>query len=88
MELSTRHDYPQNDFTLENRFATLSDYLRYTPVLMQTPWFFKMSPPWHLSYLDKFSLDGILALGKLGYELPTPTGSWLPFYYNDKKDYV
>ena len=25
---------------------------------MQTPWIFKMTPPWHLSYLDRLLLDG------------------------------
>ena len=37
--------------------------LRFTPVLMQTPGIFSMSPPWHLSYFDKLLLDGQLALG-------------------------
>ncbi len=47
--LINRHDAPENDFTLENTFLSQSDGSRYTPILIQTPWFFRMSPPWHLS---------------------------------------
>jgi hypothetical protein len=84
-ELNARSDAPENDFTLENSFHQ-SDQARFTPVLIQTPWLFKISPPWHLSYLDKLMLDGLLALGlERGNEFPTPVGSWLPFFYNDKK---
>lgn len=87
-----RLDQPENDFTLENLFFNQSDYFRFTPLLMQTPWFFKMSPPWHLSYMDKLFLDGLLASGftsvatiERAAKFPTPVGSWLPFFYNDKK---
>lgn len=87
-----RHDNPDDDFTLENSFSSLSRGSRYTPILRRTPWFFRMSPPWHLSYLDKLFLDGLLAFGLAGpsglkqaAEFPTPMGSWLPFFYNDKK---
>lgn len=87
-----RLDQPENDFTLENLFSNQSDYFRFTPLLMQTPWFFKMSPPWHLSYMDKLFLDGLLASGftsvatiERAAKFPTPVGSWLPFLYNDKK---
>ena len=59
---------------------------------MQTPWFFRMSPPWHLSYLDRLLLDGLSAIGlrsvagrASSVEVPTPIGTWLPFFYNDKK---
>jgi hypothetical protein len=81
-----RHDHPQNDFTLENAFAAGSDHLRYTPLLVQTPGHFKMSPPWQLSFLDQLFLDGLFALGKgRAAELPAPVGSWLPFFYSDPK---
>jgi hypothetical protein len=87
-----RHDYPENDFTLENVFSAQSDNLRFTPVLMQTPGIFKMTPPWHLSYLDKLWLDGQLApSSQFGSALASvsqrvaPVGTWLPFFYNDKK---
>jgi Tc toxin complex TcA C-terminal TcB-binding domain/Neuraminidase-like domain len=90
--LIDRHDLPQNDFTLENVFASSIKGLRYTPVLLQTPWFFKMTPPWQLSYMDELFMDGLLAFGLSGVaglkraaEFPTPIGSWLPFFYNDKK---
>ncbi|RPJ61520.1 MAG: hypothetical protein EHM23_06595, partial [Acidobacteria bacterium] len=87
-----RHDAPQNDFTLENTFVSTADALRYTPVLNQTPWTFRMSPPWHLSYFDKLVVDGLLAVGSKSAdglakaaEFPAPLGTWLPFFYNDKK---
>jgi hypothetical protein len=98
IELSTRHDYPDNDFTLENYFSNLPDTLRFTPVLMQTPWIFKMSPAWHLSYLDKLWLDGLLALAFMyttySYDYAMAEsklewlalmGTWLPYFYSDKK---
>jgi len=70
VELVPRHAVPpKNDFTLENvfyrRYSTLPGILPFTPVLMQTPGIFKISPPWHLSYLDKLFLDGRF--------LPNPT---------------
>ena len=78
-----RKDLPHNDFTLENDFSV---DLRFTPVLTETPWIFSMSPPWHLSYLDKLWVDGLLVLGSgFGRELSIPIGSWLPFFYNDKR---
>lgn len=93
VELSTRNDSPQNDFTLETIFSTLSNNSSFTPVLMQTPWIFKMSPPWHLSYLDKLLLDGRQALSSIGIggqqasvnERLFAIGSWLPYFYADKK---
>jgi hypothetical protein len=88
-----RTDRPENDLTLENFFSTQPDILRFTPLLIQTPWIFKMTPPWHLSYLDKLWLDGQLAFAfrphlmmlAANIETPLPTGTWLPFFYNDKK---
>jgi hypothetical protein len=81
-----RTDKPENDFTLENFFSTQPDSLRFTPLLIQTPWIFKMTPPWHLSYLDKFWLDGQLSsYQSYKDERYLPTGTWLPFFYNDKK---
>ena len=56
---------PQDDFTLENTFAPLRMAARFTPVLLQTPWFFRMTPPWHLSYFDELLLDGLSAMGLL-----------------------
>jgi hypothetical protein len=87
IERSSRYDFPQNDFTLENYFSGHSEYLSFTPVLRQTPGIFKMTPPWHLSYLDKFWLDiPMLFLYRItGQRQYTPAGTWLPFFYNDKK---
>jgi Tc toxin complex TcA C-terminal TcB-binding domain/Neuraminidase-like domain/Salmonella virulence plasmid 28.1kDa A protein len=81
-----RDDAPENDFTLVNSFSTQSDALRFTPVLMQTPWLFKMTPPWHLSYLDRMMLDGLVGLGRDDNDsFYAAVGSWLPYFYNDKK---
>lgn len=81
-----RKDKPENDFTLENVFSTRSDKLRFTPVLGQTPWIFKMTPSWHLSYLDRLWLDGLVGFGRDNNDaFYVPLGSWLPFFYNDKK---
>jgi Tc toxin complex TcA C-terminal TcB-binding domain/Neuraminidase-like domain/Salmonella virulence plasmid 28.1kDa A protein len=80
-----RNDSPQNDFTLENNFSN-PIYLRLAPILTETPGIFKMSPSWQLSYLDKLWLDGLLVIG--GYfegRLPISVGSWLSYFYNDKK---
>ncbi|WP_367025571.1 neuraminidase-like domain-containing protein [Methylococcus sp. ANG] len=85
LEQSDRSDRPENDLSLDNALATYADGHQSTPVLMQTPWLFRVSPPWHLSYLDRLIADGIEALPKLGYEFPVPIGTWLPFFYADKK---
>ena len=84
----SRADYPQNDFTLENVLCqsdTTTSAL--TPVLMQTPWIFKMTPPWHLSYLDKLlARRTVWRLARaLQRQAHASVGSWLPFFYNDKK---
>jgi hypothetical protein len=96
VELSKHNNSSQNDFTLENCFSQLftkfSHYFKFTPILMQTPGIFKMSPPWHPSYFDKMWLDGLEFLNSRGIIdiqltsiFPSYIGSWLPFFYNDKK---
>lgn len=84
-----RQDAPENDFTLENLIPYASDYFRFTQILVQTPGFFKMTPPWHPSYLDRFLIDLPLGIGRQFIKIEryrwTPVGSWLPFFYNDKK---
>jgi hypothetical protein len=82
VELLVRDDR-ENDFTLESPFGTESKV--HETVLRQTPWIFRVSPPWHLSYLDKFLLERPLSAGLLARAVPMPVGSWLPFFYNDKK---
>src|SRR5262249_53177966 len=89
VELVSRSDDTQNDLTLENVFYNrykdipFPGIVPFTPVLMRTPGIFKISPPWHLSYLDKLFLDGRF--------LPKPRvetssiGTWLPFFYNDQR---
>jgi Tc toxin complex TcA C-terminal TcB-binding domain/Neuraminidase-like domain len=86
-ELDHRTDAPQNDLTLQNSFASSSNGLLMTPVLDQTPWFFRVSPPWHLSYLDRLMDNGIGLLAPYFGDLriPRPFGIWMPFFYNDKK---
>ena len=79
-------DVKENDFTLLNAVPQRFDNLLFTTVLAQTPWLFKMTPPWHLSYLDKLWLDGLVGLGRDNDDAYfMPTGTWLPFFYNDKK---
>jgi hypothetical protein len=75
-ELSPR-EHGENDFALENYSA--SQHL--TLVLIQTPSLFKVSPPWHLSYLDRLYYDGT----QIFERHIIPIGSWLPFFYNDQK---
>lgn len=79
----------ENDFTLENFLFSQLDNLKFTPILIQTPWFFRMSPPWHPSYFDRLLLDGLLGFGNQFASIEryrwTSVGSWLPFFYNDKK---
>ncbi len=89
-ELSARTDHPENDLSLENALTKFSQQL--VPVLMQTPWLFRVSPPWHLSYLDRLAANGLTALGLTqGYAMThlnepvLPMGIWLPFFYADKK---
>lgn len=94
VELASRGDQPQDDFTLE--FFNTSRNYSPTTILNQTPGIFKMTPPWQLSYSDKFLLDGIWAnipnIGGLSSfralarrEFFLPIGTWLPFFYNDRK---
>jgi hypothetical protein len=86
VELDT-HDhlaYPQNDFTLENVFSTQADKFRLTSVLVHTPGIFKMTPPWHLSYLDKLLFDGQFLPDLPGGRI-LAIGSWLAYFFNDKK---
>jgi len=92
-ELTTRSDFPENDFTLEN----LLNPQFYTRILAETPGIFKITPPWHLSYLDKFWLDARVPSGSQSTSPDfnlyvqmidnnyVPVGIWLPFFYNDKK---
>lgn len=87
VELAPRWDAPEEDFTLQSTASLAAESQRFVPVLMQTPGIFKMTPPWHLSYLDKLGLDGQLALSAfVGGDQPILTaGSWLPFFYNDPR---
>lgn len=104
-ELNVRTDPPDNDFTLLNLFTYfvpmsgsnnigLAEYrgssAYATPILIQTPRIFIMSPPWHLSYMDKFWLDtfnlpGVSANREFSRVSFFLSGSWLPYFYNDKK---
>jgi Tc toxin complex TcA C-terminal TcB-binding domain/Neuraminidase-like domain/Salmonella virulence plasmid 28.1kDa A protein len=81
-----RSDRPENDFTIENHFASQSNRSNYTPILTQTPGIFQMTSPWHLSYFDKLYLDGLVGFGRDDNDaFSVSIGSWLPFFYNDKK---
>jgi hypothetical protein len=78
-----RHDAPQNDFSLETYVVSQTALRR---LLNETPWLFKMTPPWQLSYFDKLVLSGLVGQGlDTSDRFLTPMGSWLPFFYDDKK---
>lgn len=77
-ELSARGDAPENDLTLVTGGAAAR-------VLDETPWTFFITPPWHLSYLDRLLNDGMASLSQFTDRQATPIGSWLPFFYNDRK---
>jgi receptor-binding and translocation channel-forming TcA subunit of Tc toxin/ABC toxin-like protein/neuraminidase-like protein len=74
---------PKTDFTLQNLAVGNGSLL--TPLLVQTPGIFKDTPPWHMSYMDKLLADGMEALPQFGDVRKLTIGSWLPFFYNDKK---
>lgn len=83
-ELSVREDRPENDLSLKNMRIIGETSGHLTTVLQQTPWLFRISPPWHLSYLDRLIADGFWALfGNQDWVLPV--GTWLPFFYADRK---
>ena len=83
LELAPPRFDTQNDFWLET-FSSFQSGV--TPLLTQTPGLFAMSPPWHLSYIDKLVLDGQVSQGEDDDpESPTQLGSLLPFFYNDQK---
>src|SRR5215213_241088 len=73
----------ENDFSL-NSFTLRQSVL--ARVLVQTPWLFRMTSAWHLSYFDKLMLDGLVGLGQDNSDaFFTRLGSWLPFFYDDRK---
>jgi hypothetical protein len=78
LALGQRADLPDEDFTL---MSHMSGAL--TPLLKQTPGIFKMTPPWHLSYLDRFWNDVPVVPPFL--KEAKPLGGWLPYFYNDRK---
>ena len=96
-ELARRTDRPENDFTLLNlsfyflQSSGITNTIMVprewsgfsTPILIQTPNIFKWSSPWHLSYLESFSLDSFEIFNIA--PSPTFTSSWPPSFYNDKK---
>lgn len=77
----------QNDFALENYFDNSEGHAILSPVLMQTPDFFNMSPALHLSYLDKIFSNGLNSYipYHFGRDLRPTVGTWLPFFYSDNK---
>jgi hypothetical protein len=83
-EQISRSDAPQNDFTLLNQFP-VKEALRFAPILLQTPDLFTMTPPWQTSYFDRCLMDGNIMMANPRYRTSNIIGSWLPFFYNDKK---
>ena len=92
-----RLDAPEDDFTLESSVSVPGLYTQSrvytggtsvvpTTILNSTPWIFRMTPPWHLSYFDRLIANGLVGLGRGNDDAYfIPVGSWLPFFYNDKK---
>jgi hypothetical protein len=80
-ELPERTDRPQDDFTLLDH--PTQSFRSDTIILEDTPGFFGMSPPFHLSYFDKLLLDGNAAFGLRRRDVYVPFGMWLPYFYND-----
>ncbi len=90
-ELSERTD-KENDLSFEPGLVEYTHGSQLTPVLMHTPCFIRVSPPWHLSYLDRLMANGLQAFGFTQgymmthvYERGVPMGTWLPYFYADKK---
>jgi peptidoglycan hydrolase-like protein with peptidoglycan-binding domain len=73
-----------NDFALQG-FGPVLQRTTVIPVLQQTPGIFKMSPPWHLSYFDKFLLRVVSRSPTSDTSAEVEIGTGLPFFYNDKK---
>jgi hypothetical protein len=86
-ELPSRVDAPENDFSLESSWARLTDGPQLVELLEQTPWLFRMTPAWHLSYFDRLIQNGQLVFNAslAQREVGVPTGTWLPFFYDDKR---
>jgi hypothetical protein len=79
VELQNRKDDdPKTDFSLVVKATPeVPNGPSLIPVLMQTPGIFRMAPPLCFSYFDKLRLNELTQ--SFVY------GSWLPFFYNDKK---
>ena len=86
IEVAPRQDQ-EDDFTLQHYSAWSANSSVFIPVLGRTPGFFRMMPPWHLSYFDRLWLDAFLLLPpqSMGPTLFVPIGLWVPFFYYDRK---
>jgi Tc toxin complex TcA C-terminal TcB-binding domain/Neuraminidase-like domain len=83
-ELAARGDAPDNDFALEQAFGSTRNGA--VTILRETPWLFSISPPWNLSYMDRLFVDGLAGIGLDHNDIfQVPVGTWLPFFYADKK---
>jgi hypothetical protein len=85
-ELEARTDSAQ-DFTLATYAPGVGGAVFHQFLLAQTPWLFRMTPPWHATYLDKLWIDGkkafpnIVAISRMD----SPLGGWAPYFYDDKR---
>jgi hypothetical protein len=79
----------ENDFALDYYLLNDPDKVFQpvsVPVLEQSPGFFRMTPSWFLSYLDKLLFNGWMrpvSHGHMGTNIKM--GAWSPFFYNDQK---
>jgi|GEM_PF-402301 len=85
VEDTMRSDAPENDFSLRSflGFSANGDN-NLIPILMKTPNLFKSHFAWHLSYLDKL-FQGLPSMLSSIKERGLGVGSWLPFFYADRK---
>ncbi|MEM9546242.1 MAG: neuraminidase-like domain-containing protein [Bacteroidota bacterium] len=86
VERIDRLDAPENDFSLNQSVLAYGNYDKVNnqiPILLQTPNLFKSHFAWHLSYLDKLMAGLGSNISFDGFNVPV--GSWLPFFYADKK---
>jgi hypothetical protein len=83
VELST---HKTEDFTLVNTTYGFPDKIPSLTVLQYTPGQFIMTPAWHLSWFDRIYLDGLVGEHRDNSDAyDVPVGTWLPYFYDDKK---
>ncbi|QCK15289.1 hypothetical protein DCC35_11290 [Mangrovivirga cuniculi] len=75
---------PESDFQLEEN--SLFSLVQYLFLLLKTPTFHKSYFAWQTSYFDRLMLDMEVIMGNF-LDIPSysRSGSWLPFFFADRK---